>query len=123
VKFLYVPAVVLLTSLAADAAVSDAELISRALAFAREAKSGIHDKAFAHCRQRALSYSSTPRVGRNDNINDVTLSRTPPYTVAFMHYGTAYDGCNCKVTVRLDRHGKAQGESTERLECAGAVAR
>jgi len=103
-----------------SAAVTASDLISRALAYAKASKDGadIKETFYKHCRERALSFSHLPPpVGRSENnLNEIRVNRNKVNVVTFIHYGTAYDGVDCKVTVELNQYGTPLKVSTEKLK-------
>ena len=105
----------------AGAAVSDSDLISRALAAAKKSKDGIQitETFYKHCRERALSFSvAVPPVGRSENnLNEIRVVRGNSMDVVhFVHYGTMYDGHDCRVVVQLNRNGRAAKVTTEKMK-------
>ena len=111
-----------------SAAIADADLIARALAYAKSSKSNPgaqppgaqppgaqpKDELSQHCRERALSFAqSPPPTGKSENLNNVKITRGKTVVVIFSHLGAAYDGVNCKVTVELSTNGTPIRISTE----------
>ena len=100
----------------ASSALTDSELISRALAAAKRSKDGAQIN-YKNCRERALFYSvAVPPIGRSENLNEVRIDRKEFDVVTFVHRGTAYDDVDCQVTVQLDKNGKVKNVMTERLK-------
>jgi hypothetical protein len=95
----------LILSAPAFSAVTDSDLISKALAAAKMDTTNLpdsKDRVLVHCRERAIDFTETPAVGRSNNLNEVKIERQPVYTVHFIHYGIAYDGYDCEVLVKLN---------------------
>ena len=104
------------------AALTDADLIARALAAARKANVGakIEETFHKHCLERALAFSMPiPPVGRRENLNEVLVERRPIDRVAFVHYGTAYDGLDCRVVVDMDRAGRVRKVTSALVKRSG----
>lgn len=97
-----------LVNASARAALSDQELIGRALTAARAVKLGAptDGEMRRHCLERALTFSvPVPPLGKSENLNEVVIERKRLLTVSFLHMGSAYDGYDCTVAVELSRAG------------------
>lgn len=105
--------------LPSGAARTDSELITMALKFAKNSKDGIDPKDlfYKHCRERALTFSTLPPpIGKSENnLNEVQIERKEPVIITFFHYGSMYDGVNCKISVEFNQKDNALKVSTERL--------